>query len=209
MVVGILIHSIYCPNCELFKYGSVEVVRRNELMRFDGLGEGVESAYEIVREVCTAVGIPIIDVDISQILGFSEDEPQTLAIPEVSEYGFRRKYIPRSVVREWVVEWTKKSMIELPAFLIKSSIARDRYVNIEIALSNPVVALDWQAARQVLREIARAAIEEKLILLNMNSYEMREILLMRLFPINETGKPDVIKWIRGFVSLRHLHFKKR
>ncbi|RLI73082.1 hypothetical protein DRO97_08125 [Archaeoglobales archaeon] len=209
MVVGILVHSTYCPNCELFKNGIIEIERGGEMLEFKGLGRGVESAYEIVREVCTAVGIPIIDIDISQILGYDEDEPQTLYIPEIGEKGFRRKYVPRSVIREWVSEWAKKASIELPAFMIKSNIAKDRYINLEVSLSDPVVAMDWQAARQVLREIARVAIEEKLILMKMNSYEMRELLLMRLFPVNETGKPDVIKWIRGFVSLRHLHLKKR
>jgi len=209
MVVAIFIHSPYCPNCELFKYGSVELYRGGDVVRFDGQGRGVESAYQIVKEVCTAVDIPVIDVDISQNLGWSEDEHVTMFIPEISEHGFRRKYLSRSITREQVSKWIDKSSIELPSFLIKSHIARDRYINIEISLSNPVIAMDWQAARQVLREVARAAIEERLKLLNRYSFEMQELLLARLFPINETGKPDVLRWIRGFVLLNHLRFRRR
>jgi len=209
MVVGIFIHSFYCPNCELFKYGSVIRYRGDEMFVFEGQGEGVESAYEIIREVCTPVGIPIIDADISQILGWGEDEYNSLSIPEVSRHGFRRKFLSSSVLRDAISRWVDKSVIELPSFLIKSHIARDRYVNLEQRLDDPLISLDWQAARQVLREIARTAIEEKLRLFNMYSYEMQETLLTRLFPINETGKPNVIRWIQGFNLLNHIKFNLR
>ena len=209
MVVGIFIHSFYCPNCELFKYGSVIRYRGDDVLVFEGQGEGVESAYEIVRDVCTPVGIPIIDADISQILGWGDDEYNSLSIPEVSRHGFRRKFLSGSVLRDAVSRWVDKSVIELPSFLIKSHIARDRYVNLEQRLDDPLISLDWQAARQVLREIARTAIEEQLRLFNMYSYEMQETLLARLFPINETGKPNVIRWIQGFNLLNHIRFNLR
>jgi len=180
-----------------------------EMLVFEGQGEGVESAYEIIREVCTPVGIPIIDADISQILGWDDDEYNSLSIPEVSRHGFRRKFLSSSVLRDAISIWVDKSVIELPSFLIKSHIARDRYVNIEQRLDDPLISLDWQAARQVLREIARSAIEERLRLFNMYSYEMQETLLARLFPINETGKPNVIKWIQGFNLLNHVKFNLR
>ena len=209
MVVGIFIHSFYCPNCELFKYGSVIRYGGDEMFVFEGQGEGVESAYEIIREVCTPVGIPIIDADISQILGWGEDEYNSLSIPEVSRHGFRRKFLSSSALRDAISRWVDKSVIELPSFLIKSHIARDRYVNLEQRLDDPLISLDWQAARQVLREIARTAIEERLRLFNMYSYEMQETLLARLFPINETGKPNVIRWIQGFNLLNHIRFNLR
>jgi len=209
MVVGLFIHSFYCPNCELFKYGSVIRYIGDEMFVFEGQGEGVESAYEIIREVCTPVGIPIIDADISQILGWGEDEYNSLSIPEVSRHGFRRKFLSSSALRDAISRWVDKSVIELPSFLIKSHIARDRYVNLEQRLDDPLISLDWQAARQVLREIARTAIEERLRLFNMYSYEMQETLLARLFPINETGKPNVIRWIQGFNLLNHIRFNLR
>jgi hypothetical protein len=204
MPVGILIYSPYCPKCEVFRYGSLEVYRGTEMFEVEGLGEGVESAFEIVRAVCTPVGIPITEIDISQIYGWEEDEFHTLYIPEISEKGFRRRFIPRTTHREWIPQWIGRSSIELPGFIIKSPIARDRYINIEIVLEKPSILMDWQAARQVLRTMARVAIEEKLILMKMNTYENRELLFNRLFPVNETGKVDVERWIRGFILLKHL-----
>lgn len=212
MVVAIFVHSSYCPNCELFKYGELEVHRGGKTLRFKGQGEGVESAYTIVKEVCTPVGIPVVAVDMAQILGWSDDELSfsTLGIPEINKSGiFKTKYLSASPKRHWITEVINKDVIELPSFVIKSNIARDRHVNIEIALSDPVVAMDWSAARQVLREVARAAIEEKLRLAGRYSVELQELLLMRLFPVNETGKPDIIRWIRGFVNLRHLRASSR
>jgi len=209
MVVGILIYSLYCSNCELFKHGSIEVERGDELLTYYGLERGVESAYEIVREVCTTVGIPIVEAEISRIMGWTDDEAYTLYVPEVSKSrGFRRKFLPRTTIREWVVDWIQKHSIELPGFLIKSRIAKDRYINLEVALSSPVVSIEWVAARQVLREIARTAIEERLKLAGMYSYELQELLLNRIFPVNETGKPDTLKWIRAFITLQHLKLKR-
>jgi len=207
MVVCIFVYSQYCPNCELFKYGYIEREFHGKLIRFHGLGKGVKSAYEIVKDVCTAVGIPFVDMDISQVLGWGEDEAYTLYIPEVSERGFRRRFLSRTTYRYWIFEWFQKDVIELPSFLIKSSIARDRHVNVEIALSDPAIPLDWSASRQVLRELARTAIEEQLILMGLNSYELRELLLQRLFPVNETGETDVLAWIRGFIQLKHLKMR--
>lgn len=209
MVVGILIYSLYCPNCEFFKNGAVEQYRDNGTIGFQGLDRGVDSAYSVIREVCEAVGIPIIEVEISRIMGLHGDEAQTLYIPELEVgRGFRRSFIPRSVIREWIVEWIGKANIELPAFLIKSRIAKDRYINLEVTLSDPLLSIEWVAAHQVLRELARATIEEHLRLAGVYSYEYQELLLNRLFPVDEVGKPDTLRWIRSFVSLRHLKIRR-
>jgi len=215
MPAGILVYSPYCPFCELFRHGSALFKENGELIEVRGQGGGTESAWSIVRSICSAVKpkIPTFEIDISTISGWEKEEIAKMFIPVFSEEGFRRLRIPRQVVREELRKWVEvdeKKPLPLPGFLVKSTVpVKDRFFNLEVARTNPFIALDWSAARQCLRELARARIWERFIVLfglrgKENTYENRELVLHRLFPINEVGKPSFESWIGCFNLVNHL-----
>jgi len=211
VVLCLFIHSRYCPNCELFKEGVLEREYKGHLIRIHTLSKGIISAYNVVKNICSAVGIPCTSIDLAQDLGISDDEYQTKFIPILSKNGvLSSRFITISPYRYFVHEWLKeKEAVELPCFLIKSTIARDRYVNVEMRLDDPYVPLDWVATRQTLRTIARVAIEEKLIVSGLEPrHEIIEHILSRLFPVNEVGDVDEMRWIRSFIALKHMRVRQ-
>ena len=208
MVAGILIYSLYCANCELLREGEVRLERAGHELIIKGQGAGIESGFATVRDVCSAVGIPVIAVDIGRIMGYEDDEAYTLHITALTKNGLRHRFVPQSIYYDWVIEWSNKDVIELPSFIVKSPIAKNRYITLEPRLDDPFIPLEWVAARQMLRVIARVAIEEKLMIANTYSFELVENILNRLFPVRETGKVDPIRWIRSFLMLQKLKIRR-
>ena len=205
---AIYIHSRFCPKCTIFKYG--RLIRQTEHGIEDIHGDYPEiSGLSIIKTVCESVGIPYAEIDVMQ------------------EYELPRSYIltnkgliERSVVinpnRVWISSILNRKTIELPGFLVKSKITKSRYINPEIVTEAPREAPDailittWSAARQVLRAMARTAIEEKLIVhAGKINYNIVEYLLNKLFPIDENGNtiPDTWKWIEGFIKLRNMRIR--
>jgi len=206
MVSCIFIYSRYCPNCELFKEGILEREIRGTIIRIYSLGKGIISAYSIVKNICSAVDIPCVSVDISQDAGISQDEFITKFIPTLKNGSLTSKFYYPSNIRHFVREWLKeKEVVELPCFIVKSSIVRDRYINVEMRLDDPYIPLDWVASRQVLRTVARVYIEEILVASGVEpTHDVVNNILYRLFPVNEVGEIDEMRWIRSFLVLKHM-----
>jgi len=197
----VFIHSKHCPKCEIFRFGSLITPKG---IITDNIPE--RSPYEIIKQVCELVTIPLTEVDVS-------DEYELSNTPKLVKGVLRRGVIATNINKFWLGEVLSRGSIELPGFLILSNITKNRYVSVEIVTeaksSEAIVISKWSAAKQCLRAMARTAIEERLIVTGMNpTPDLVEYLLQRLFPVDEEGEPNVWKWVRGFLHLRHVRVKR-
>ena len=204
-MICVFVHSRYCPKCHIFKFGRITAPDGREISQVE---PGV-SAYEIVKTVCRAIKVPLIDLEVAD----NYDLPPKLVLvrDRLIQLGF-----PENVHKYWLSNVLGKRTIELPGFLVMSSLTRHRYVSVEIVTEpsmdapEAIVINDYGAARQCLRAMARTAIEEWMIIrFGRVNHELREYMLERLFPVNEEGKVDIWKWIEGFVKLRHIRVRER
>jgi len=203
----IFILSKSCPKCELFKYG--------RLIRYDN-GRRVEiydkkqiaPGLSIIKDVCDAVGIPYTELEV----GVEYELPSAVIL---TKGGLREVNMTINPYRIWLADVLNRTTIELPGMLIKSKLTKDRYVNLEIVTEPPrdipdaMIISQWVAVRQCLRNIARTAVEEKLMVYKgLVDHGEREYLINRLWGrvIREDGNemPDIWGWIEGFVKLRKL-----
>lgn len=162
--------------------------------------------YKVLREICDAAKIPLVDVHVN-------DEYEIPTIPKLVRGVLRRAYLPANTYKYWIGEVLQRPSIELPGLLIVSNIAKNRYVSIEIVTEarseESIVITKYSAVKQCLRAIARTAIEEKLVLTGMEPQpHLVEYILSKLFPVDEEGEPNPLKWVRGFIELRRMRIRR-
>ena len=195
----VFVHSRYCPKCELAKYGET---------RGFGEVEYGKSAIKIVREVCACIGVPFTEVDVGR-------EYECVGIPVLRRGGVTTNYFVINHLAYWVSETIGKTKIELPGFMVRSSVngVEDRFIELEMVTETPrgfpetMLYHDYTAARQCLRAMARTAIDEKLAVhFGRVDFDLRERILEKLFPVNEEGavEPNMWRWIEAFIKLRNM-----
>lgn len=157
-----------------------------------------------VRKVCDVMKVPRTELEV----GIDQDIPSSVRISRSK--GFSETQFQMNPNRVWLSKLINRSTIELPGFLIKSDLAGDRYINLEILTEAPketpelFLISQWGAARQCLRNMARTAVEERLITAyGQIDYKMAEGIANKMFPMDEEGykEPDTSKWMSGFIRL--------
>jgi len=199
-LIVIYVHSIYCPKCEIFKYGILDMGERR-------IESELYSGYRIVKDVCEIVGIPMVDLDV----GTNYDLEAPIVV-NTRKGRIEERRVAWSIQRYWLSQVLGVSTIELPGICIVSSApnVKNRYVSVEIVtearkIENAVIS-HYVAARQVLRAMARTAIEEALApRFKEVPVELVESIMNRVFP-RENGRdePDLKKWVSGFIKVKKL-----
>lgn len=200
-MIGLYVHSIYCPKCEIFKYG---ILYRNKTK----IGDEIYTGYRIVKDVCDVVGIPIVDVDVGN--NYETDGILVLKGDRIGEVR-----LGWNIQRYWLRSLIDLPSIELPGFCIisKNNKVKNRYISVEIVtearkLENVVIS-HYVAARQILRAMLRVQIEEVLAAKGKNiSMETVEKILNHVAP-KERGRdePDVWRWAEAFIKVRRMVVK--
>jgi len=197
----VYITSKYCPKCHTFEFGKVIFP--------DGRIFSDEKPwfvpYKVVKSVCELARIPLVDLHV-------HDDYEIHAPPKLIRGVLRHGVVAANINKYWVGEVLNRPSIELPGFLILSNLTKTRYIGIEIITEarseEALLVTKYSATRQCLRAIARTAIEEKIVLSGKRpTPEMVEYLLHKLFPVDEEGEPNVSKWVRGFIQLRHMKIR--
>lgn len=192
----IYVQRLECPKCRLFREGSD--VRWN--------GERVERAdpkyphggLKKITALCYALKIPYVEID----MDYDKDK-SIVPVLEGDDFSYRK--VMRNVYAWWAVRFMQKEEknVDFPSFIIKSRLGENRLVNIEpIKEGEYFLITQGSAARQVLRNMAYTAIEERLKVTH-GSYDRPTVWKLfddLEFP-DELGKDDVDvrEWARAFV----------
>ena len=200
-MICVFITSTYCPKCQTFVYGKIILPDGNIVS--DEKPEYIP--YKTLKDVCELSKIPLIDIHVHDIYELS-------IVPRLIRGVLRRGIISANINKYWIGETLQRPSIELPGLLILSNLTKTRYVSIEIVTEartrDAITITKYSAVRQCLRNVARTFIEERLVVAGIQPTPERvEYLLSRLFPIDEQGEPNVVRWVRGFIHTKHLRIR--